>query len=103
MAELVTAGEGLTDTVMIYGTPGHVPEVEVGATRYCTVPTVELLGLVSTWLIVDPDPALAPVIPPVTVPIVQLNVPGTEEVKLIFGFDPLQMMAVLGEVTIETG
>lgn len=93
----------MTKTVIIYGTPAHEPEVEVGVTRYCTEPVKELLGLVSIWLIVEPDPALAPAILPETIPIVQVNELGKEEAKLIFGFDPLHTVAVFGEVTIGTG
>ena len=48
VAELVTAGEGFTVTVIVKGAPEHVPEVAVGVTRYWTVPVEELLGLVST-------------------------------------------------------
>jgi hypothetical protein len=54
-------------------------------------------------LIVGPDPALAPVIPPVIVPTVQAKVLGTELVKLIFGPVPLQALAVGGLVTIGLG
>jgi hypothetical protein len=46
VAGLVTAGVGLTVTIMLYGVPTHDPVVEVGVTRYSTVPTVILLGLV---------------------------------------------------------
>jgi len=41
-----------------------------------------------------PLPALAPVIPPVTVPIVQAKVLGAVAVKAIFGLVPLQILAV---------
>lgn len=44
---LVIAGVGYTVTVIANGEPGHKPAVEVGVTIYCTVPFVELLGLVS--------------------------------------------------------
>ena len=46
VAALVTAGVGLTVTTMLYGVPTHDPVVEVGVTRYSTVPVAELLGLV---------------------------------------------------------
>ena len=46
IAGLVTAGFGLTVTTMLYGVPTHDPVVEVGVTRYSTVPAVALLGLV---------------------------------------------------------
>ena len=45
----------------------------------------------------------APVIPPVTVPTVQLNVLATLAVKLIFGPVPLQVVAVLAVVTTGDG
>jgi len=47
VAGVVTAGFGLTVTTILYGVPTHEPVVEVGVTRYSTVPTAELLGLVS--------------------------------------------------------
>jgi len=62
-----------------------------------------MLGLVSIWLIVEPEPKVAPVIPPVTVPTVQLKVDGTLEVKAIFGLVPLQIVAVGEVVTIGVG
>jgi hypothetical protein len=65
-AGLVTAGFGSTVTMMVKPGPTHPPAVEVGVTIYDTVPDALELGLVSVWLIVEPDPALAPVIPPVT-------------------------------------
>jgi hypothetical protein len=40
-------------------------------------------------LIVDPEPALAPVIPPVIVPTVQEKELGVEALKEIFGLVPL--------------
>ena len=46
-----------------------------------------------------PDPALAPVIPPVIVPIVQLKVLATVAVRLMFGLVLLQVVAVAGLVT----
>ena len=62
-----------------------------------------MLGLVSTWLMVLPDPALAPVMPPVIVPMVQVNVLGTVAVRLIFGPVPLHVAAVLAVVTTGVG
>jgi len=44
---VVTTGVGFTVTVMVYGAPVHEPPVAVGVTRYCTVPAVELPGLVN--------------------------------------------------------
>ena len=70
---------------------------------YSTVPAVLLLGLVSVWLIVDPDPALAPVIPPVMLPIVHVNVLGTLAVKPMFGPVPLHVEAVAAVVTTGVG
>lgn len=52
---------------------------------------------------VFPVPALAPVIPPVTVPTVQVNVLATEAVKLIFGLVSLQIAVVEGVVTTGVG
>jgi hypothetical protein len=69
---LVTTGLGLTVTTIEYGAPGQVPVADVGVTIYSTEPELVLPGLVSTWLIVDPDPALAPVIPPLIAPIVHV-------------------------------
>ena len=62
-----------------------------------------LLGLVSVWLIVLPLPALAPVIPPVIVPIVQVNVLEADEVREIFGLVLLQIARVDGFVTAGVG
>jgi hypothetical protein len=50
-------------------------------------------------LIISPDDALAPVIPPVIVPMVQLNELATEAVNGILGPVPLQVVAVLAVVT----
>lgn len=47
VAPLVTAGVGLTVTVIVNAGPAQDPTVEVGFTRYCTVPTTELLGFVN--------------------------------------------------------
>jgi hypothetical protein len=52
---------------------------------------------------VEPDPLLAPVIPPVIVPIVQVNVLGMLAVRLIFGPTPLQVVAVFAVVTAGKG
>ena len=52
---------------------------------------------------VEPEPALAPVMPPVIVPIVQLNVLATLAVKLILGPVPLQVVAVVAVVTAGLG
>ena len=99
----VTSGVGFTVIVIENGLPEHNPVMEVGVIRYCTVPVDELLGLVSTWLIMVPDPALAPVIPPVTIPMVQVKVLGADAVRLMFGPVPLQMVAVGVFVTVGVG
>jgi hypothetical protein len=101
---VVTAGVGLTVTVIVYGDPGQAElAVDVGVTIYCTVPAVAALGFVSTWLIVDPPPGFAPVIPPVIVPNVQVKVLGALAVRAILGFVPLQMAAVAAVVTAGVG
>jgi len=46
-------------------------------------------------LIVDPDPELAPVIPPVIAPTVHVKLLAAEATKLIFGPVPLQVEAAL--------
>jgi len=67
------AGKGLTVTVILDVTAGQVAGLMgVGVMTYCTVPAAEVLGLISTWLISFPAPAIAPVIPPVTVPTVHV-------------------------------
>lgn len=75
----------------------------MGVTIYCTVPGVVLLGLFSTWAMVLPEPALAPVMLPVMVPMVQLNVLGAEAVNGILVATPLQAVAVLALVTAGRG
>lgn len=52
---------------------------------------------------VEPEPAEAPVIPPVIAPTVHAKVLGKEAVKLIAGLVPLQMVAEAGEVTAGAG
>ena len=54
-------------------------------------------------MMVDPDPEEAPVIPPVIVPMVQVKVLATLEVRPIFGLFPEQTAAVDGLVTDGTG
>ena len=77
--------------------------MEVGVTRYSTVPAVASEGLVSVWLIVAPEPANAPVISPVTVPIVQVKFEAALAVKLMPDPVPLQILAVLALVTTGRG
>lgn len=100
---LLTAGVGLTVTVMVKGAPGQPPAVDVGVTIYSTVPAVVLLGLVSVWLIVLPALATAPVIPPVILPIVQMNELGVVAVSGMFGPVPLHVLAVGALVTEGVG
>src|ERR1051325_10662758 len=47
----------------------------------------------------DPDPALAPVIPPVMVPMVHVKLLGTLADRLILVLEPVQTVAVFGVVT----
>jgi hypothetical protein len=77
--------------------------VEVGVTIYCTVPAALLLGLVSVCAIVDPLPAVAPVIPPLTVPIVHANVDAALAVKGMFVAVALQIEYAAGFVTAGFG
>jgi hypothetical protein len=100
---VVTTGAGLTVTVIVYATPTHKPVVEVGVTRYSTVPAARLLGLVRIWFMFEPELALAPEIPPVTVPMVQVKLLGVEAVIEMFGLTPLQIVAVADVVTTGTG
>ena len=52
---------------------------------------------------VEPEPALAPVVPPVIVPIVHANVLAALAVRLIFVLLPLQILFVLAVVTAGIG
>ena len=54
-------------------------------------------------MIAFPLPALAPVIPPVIVPIVQLNVLEADDAREIFGLVLLQIDSVDGLVTAGVG
>jgi hypothetical protein len=101
----VTTGRGFTVTVITKGAlAGQVPAVDVGVTRYCTVPAVALLGLVRVCAIVFPLPAVAPVIPPVMVPMVQAKVLGAVAVSGMFVTSLLQMETAAGTpVTIGVG
>lgn len=101
---VVTTGLGFTVTVITYGAPGQAGvAVDVGVTMYSTVPAVALPGLDSVCAIVAPLPAVAPVMPPVTVPTVQVNVLGAEAVSAILVAVPLQIAAVLAVVTTGVG
>jgi hypothetical protein len=59
--------------------------------------------LPNTSLIVDPEPAFAPVILPVLVPKVHAKVLGALAVKLIFGLAPLHTLAVAELITAGVG
>jgi hypothetical protein len=101
---LVTAGSGLTVTVIVYGVPEQaVLAVDVGVTMYSTLPAAVLLGLFSVCAIELPEPPLAPVIPPEIVPIVQLKVLAAVDVNEIFVVAPLQIVALLAVVTTGVG
>lgn len=60
-------------------------------------------GFVSNWLILFPEPALAPVIPPVTEPTVQLKVLDVLANREISVLEPLQTLAVEEFVTMGFG
>jgi hypothetical protein len=101
---VVTAGVGLTVTVIVYGDPGQaVLAVDVGVTMYCTVPAVAALGFVRIWAIVDPEPVAAPVMPPVIVPNVQVKVLGAVAVRVMLVDVALQIALVLAVVTTGVG
>lgn len=103
-AELdVTTGVGFTVTVMVCAGPWQAPAIEVGTTIYWIVPAVVLLGLVRVWAIVAPDPAVAPVIPPVTVPTVQAKVLAALAVKLMLVAVLLHIAAVFALVITGVG
>ena len=51
----------------------------------------------------DPEPAVAPVMPPEIVPIVHEKVLGVLAVSVIFGDVPLQMNPVFALVTLGRG
>jgi hypothetical protein len=101
--ELVTTGLGLTVTVIVNGEPPQLPEPEVGVTIYSTLPAVAPLGFVNTWLMVLPDPALAPVMPPFTDPIVQLNELAALDVSAMLELVPLHIVNEAGLVTAGVG
>lgn len=72
-------------------------------TIYWTEPADELLGFVNTWLIVVPDPIVAPVMPPELVPSVQEKLLGIVAANAMFGLVPLQIVAVDDVVTTGAG
>jgi len=96
---VATFGDGLIVITTFIGIPGQA--LAEGVTIYVTVPAV-VPGLVSVWEIEEPLDALAPVIPPVIVPIVQLKVvPDTLLFNTIFVVSPLHM--VVGPVVVTFG
>ena len=76
--------------------------MEVGVTINWTVPETAP-GFVSVWIMVEPDPATAPVIPPVMVPMVHVNVLGILAAKAILVALLEQTCAVLDVVTVGLG
>src|SRR2546429_386826 len=88
---------------MLVAEPTHEPDVEVGVTAYTKLPSVELLGLVSVWVIVEPLLALPPVMEPVLVPNVQVKVLATFAVRLTFMATPLQLACVVKVDTLGLG
>ena len=100
---VVTAGVGLTVTVIGYGDPVHDPAIEVGTTIYWSVPAVALLGFVNVCAIKLPEPPLPPVMLPVIGPTVQVNVLGVLDARLMFVAVPLQIVAVGGVVIAGVG
>jgi hypothetical protein len=89
--------------VIVNGEPPQLPVPEVGVTIYSTLPAVAVLGFVNTWLMVLPDPALAPVMPPFTAPIVHVNELAVLEVSAMFGLVALQIATAEGLVTAGVG
>jgi hypothetical protein len=75
------------------------PVVALAVIIYCTLPAVVLLGFVRTWAIVAPVPELAPVIPPVIVPTVQVYVLGTLELIATDGAVPLHTATFVAVIT----
>jgi hypothetical protein len=100
---LVTTGLGFTVTVMVNGEPPQDPVPEVGVTIYSTEPADALPGLVNTWLIVFPEPALAPVMPPLMAPMVHVNELAALEVSAMLGLVALQIDTADGLVTAGVG
>lgn len=62
-----------------------------------------MLGLLSVCAMELPDPAVAPVMPPVVVPIVHVNVLAVLAVSPMLVALPLQIAAVLAVVTTGVG
>jgi len=89
---------GLTVIVIMYGSLGQDPVVDVAITIYCTVPSV-VPRFINCWIIVGPLPVLAPVIFPDIDPIVQEKVLGTVASKVIF-VDCLEQIVAVAVVMI---
>lgn len=62
-----------------------------------------MLGLFSVWAMLDPEPGVAPVMLPVIVPTVQVNVLGVVAARAILVVPPLQIAAVFAVVTAGVG
>lgn len=62
-----------------------------------------LLGFESVCAIVAPDPDVAPVMPPLMVPTVQVNVLAVVAVNAMLVVPPLQIAAVFAVVTTGVG
>lgn len=103
LSVVVTTGVGCTVTVIVYAGPWQAPAIDVGTTIYSTVPGVALPGLLRVCDIVGPLPALAPVIPPVMLPMVQVKVLAELAVNNIAVVVLSQMEAELGVVTTGVG
>jgi hypothetical protein len=103
VAGVIIAGSGFTVTRIVSELPEQLPVVDVGVTRYSTVPAAVLLGLLSVCAIVLPLPVVAPEILPVTTPIVQLNVLPAVEERAILVVAPLQITALLPATTAGVG
>jgi hypothetical protein len=101
---VVITGLGSIPTIIVYGSPAQ--EFAVGVIIYSTDPVVVWLGLVRICWIAglgpEADPAAAPVMPPVILPIVHVNVLGTVAVKGTFVETPLQK-PISEEVTLGLG
>lgn len=89
---LVTKGFGSTLIIIVLLEPVQVPLDAMGVTMYSIVPVVEFDGLLSVWMMLEPEPGVAPVIPPVMVPMLQLNDEGMLAERFTDVEVPLQMV-----------
>ena len=62
-----------------------------------------LLEIDNVWLILLPEPGVAPITLPVNVPTIHVKFEGELEVKLILVLVPLHTLAVAGVVTLGDG